>query len=127
MNGNKFYDVKGSYVVDGRITNIEGMAGIVSGAVIAILEDGNPALGQITMVGELTEGDAGHQLACVIPSSRGQRYGAIAQRKDGEKGLEGKYEGLVFLLNDAPSLQFPVVGKIGIHLKLSPPEQGIDN
>ena len=129
---NHFYDVKGTYVVGRRTTTIEGMIGVASGAVMGIIEDGRVPIGEITVVGELVETEKGCQLACVLPSSKGQVYGAIAMRKDAtEPGLAGKYEGLVFVMSKdaSPISQSPflVAGKIGLHLKLSPPEQGLDN
>lgn len=115
-----FYDLDGKYTIGGRATAIEGMVGVKSGAVMGIVEDGNLPLKEITLVGELAEREAGHQLACVLPSSQGHVYGAIAQRKNQEPGLEGKYEGLVFLIDPATlneAREFPIVGDITLKLK----------
>lgn len=123
MMPNTFYDLNGKYVVGGRATEISGMIGITSGAVMGIVEDGNLPVGEITLVGELAEREDKHQLACVLSSSQGPIYGAIAQRKDAELGLEGKYEGLVFLIDHATLQEargFPIVGNIQLKLKAAP-------
>ena len=128
MATHTFYDVRGTYRIGPASTNIEGMIGVNCGEVMGIVEDGRLPLSEITLIGGFVEKDGVPQLACIIPSSRGEVYGAIAERKDGgAKDLGGKYEGILFLMGNenVPRSSFSVVGKIGLDLKLSPAE--LDN
>jgi hypothetical protein len=118
-NGNAFYDISGHLILDRGKTAFGGMIGLdENNRLDGVIEDGRLPL-HVAVSGAVAVREGLQQVACVIPSSNGEVYGAIAEREMDADKLVGRYHGVLFLVADRGNglkldgkSELPVVGSI---------------